>query len=178
MESVAPATENSSTSTAEETSATAETNNRGNVEKKIGEEAGITSKDGKSVYTFKVTSIEPDYQCTREYSRPAENGHIVKVNLEVVTADAKTMKDAFHSSGVSFDPYSWKYIAANGTTFNGNLGSIGTISCLEESEELPINIGPGEKVTGSVVLDVPATDGTLVYKDILADGGWEYKIQQ
>jgi hypothetical protein len=48
---------------------------------------------------------------------------------------------------------------------------------MAESEVLPVNgIGPAEKVTGKIVLDVPGTTGTLVFKPMggASGGGWEF----
>lgn len=172
--------ENTSSSEAAspESSLISDVNDRGNIELELGDEAVVTSKeDDKTVYSFKVNSFEIDPQCTEEFAQPSENGHLVKVNIDVVTSDAKTMDDSYYSS-LNFSGFGWKYIAANGTTFNGNLGSTATFSCLPQTELLPASIGPAEKVTGSVLLDVPATDGTLVYEDSALGSGWEYKIQQ
>lgn len=179
MESVAPATDSNSgnsDASSEETTTSADTNERGNVEKQLGEEASVTGKDNKNVYSFKVNSIEPDIQCTEEFASESKNGHLIKVNMDVVTSDAKTMDENYYST-LNFSGYGWKYIAANGTTFNGDLASSATYGCVPETELLPSSIGPGEKVTGAVILDLPATDGTLVYSDSYV-GGWEYKIQQ
>lgn len=187
METVAPVTsDNSSEATdnsessegSEETSSATqgEKNERGNLTKAIGEEASVTSKDGKNIYSFKVTGITPDAQCTDQYAQPSENGHLVKLDVEVVTGDAKTMEDNYYSS-VYMGSSSWKYITAEGTTYNGDLGSVAAMMCLDDAETLPIDIGPAEKVTGSMILDLPNLDGTLVYEDTFAEGGWEYPVQ-
>lgn len=75
----------------------------------------------------------------------------------------------------------FKFVGANGTTFNGNLGTMGAHSCLPDSETIGANgggIGPAEKVIGKLVLDAPEPTGTLVYKSYLTsgNGGWEYKF--
>jgi hypothetical protein len=36
-------------------------------------------------------------------------------------------------------------------------------------------VGIGEKVTGTLILDVPATEGTLVCEPSSADSGWEWQ---
>lgn len=41
---------------------------------------------------------------------------------------------------------------------------------------LPATIGPGEKVTGKVLLDVPNSQGTIIFSDVASDAGWEWKI--
>ncbi|GAA1046115.1 hypothetical protein [Rothia amarae] len=171
MESVAPVESETATTSAD-------TNDRGNIEKQIGEEGSVTGEHNENIYSFKVTGIEPNFKCTDEYAQEPENGKFVKLDVQVSTADAKTMKDQYYGNSVNMQAGAWKYIAANGTTYNGQLGSGSSFMCLPESETIPAQIGPNEKVTGSVILDVPATDGTIVYSDPMTDGGWEYDLSK
>lgn len=169
MESVSPVESETSTNSAN-------TNERGNIEKQIGEEGSVIGEDGKNIYSFKVTGIEPDFKCTGEYSAPSENGKFVKVDLQITTADAATLKEQYYGNQVYMQGGAWKYIDKNGTTYNGELGSGSSYSCIPETESIPGNVGPKEKVTGSIILDVPATDGVIIYSDPIAEGGWEYKL--
>lgn len=171
MESVAPVE-------SETASTSAETNGRGNIEKQIGEEGSVTGEHGENIYSFKVTGIEPDFKCTAEFAQAPENGKFIKLDIQVSTADAKVFKDQYYGNSVYMQGGAWKYIASNGTTYNGELGSGSAYSCLPESETIPPQIGPNEKVTGSIILDVPATDGTIVYSDPMTQGGWEYKLNK
>ena len=44
---------------------------------------------------------------------------------------------------------------------------------------LPSTIGPGERATGKVILDVPSTEGILVYNEAMDSSlGWEWEIPQ
>ncbi len=150
-----------------------ETNSRGNLVMAFGDIGTIS--DGKSgdVHTeFTVNSITP-VTCTEPYARPSENGNVVAVDITVETTPelAQSAYPKFTLSGFDF-----KYIAANGTTFNGSLASIATYSCIPDAEQFPsAGMGPGEKVTGKVVLDVPAATGLLVFESGLK-GGFEYKF--
>lgn len=169
MESVAPVT-------SETAAETPNTNKRGNIEKQIGDEGSVTGENGENIYSFKVTGIDPDFKCTDQYAQAAENGKFVKLDLQVITAEANILRDHYYGNSIYMQSGSWKYIASNGTTYNGDLGSASSVMCLPESETIPAQIGPSEKVTGSVILDVPATDGTIVYSDPMTEGGWEYKL--
>lgn len=90
------------------------------------------------------------------------------------------MPDLANSSFPRFDlsPHRFKFVAANGTTYNGNLTSGPSYGCLAESEILPINgVGPAEKVTGKIVLDIPDVTGILMFQpDGAGMGGWEWSF--
>jgi hypothetical protein len=73
----------------------------------------------------------------------------------------------------------FKFVGANGTTFNGDLSSVGAYSCLPDEQKIASGgVGPAEKVTGKIVLDVPVAVGTLIFKSYLVSGstGWEYNF--
>lgn len=158
---------------AETTSAApeAEKSTRGNLVKEIGEGAGMTDEDGEQLVSFVVNSISIDVPCTHEYSQAPENGHIMVLDISVVTepALAESLDPTFQ-----FNPYGFTEIAPNGTTSNADLGTMATYSCLPDAEVLPQTIGPGEKVTGKVVLDVTNPSGTLVFKYGGSPSGWEW----
>ncbi|WP_247828263.1 DUF4352 domain-containing protein [Arthrobacter antioxidans] len=158
--------------TAEATSAAPEAakSTRGNLIKQIGEGAGLTD-EGEQVVTFVVNSITVDVPCTGNYPSPVENGHILVLDVSVVTepALAESINPTFYMS-----PYDFTEIAPNGTTSNADLGTMATYSCLPDAEVLPQTIGPGENVTGKVVLDVANPNGTLVFKYAGAPAGWEW----
>lgn len=68
----------------------------------------------------------------------------------------------------------FQFVGANGTTFNGMLGGH-SYGCIPQAETFPMQgMGPAEKVAAKVVLDVPAGPGTLVFKPLFANSGWEY----
>lgn len=158
--------------TAEATTATPEAakSTRGNLIKQIGEGAGLTD-EGKQVVTFVVNSIAVDVPCTGDYVQPVENGHILVLDVSVVTepAFAETLNPTF-----MMNPYDFTEIAPNGTTSNADLGTAATYGCLPDAEVLPQTIGPGENVTGKLVLDVTNPNGTLVFKYAGAPAGWEW----
>jgi hypothetical protein len=143
---------------------------RGNLIKQLGEGAGLTD-EGKQVVTFVVNSITVDAPCTGEFPQPVENGHIVVLDVSVVTepALAETTFPMF-----TMNPFEFTEIAPNGTTSNADLGTAATYGCLPDAEVLPQTIGPGENVTGKVVLDVTNPNGTLVFKSAGNPSGWEW----
>ncbi|MFE8886886.1 hypothetical protein ACFYLX_13665 [Pseudarthrobacter enclensis] len=121
--------------------------------------------------TFVVNSISVDSPCTSPYAQAPENGHFLAVAVDVETTP-ELSKDI--NKFVWFGAQSWKLIAENGTTYNGSLDSGAAYGCLNDAERLPSNIGPGEKVTGTLILDVPVSSGTLVLDATGGGGGWEW----
>jgi len=148
---------------------------RGNIIKEVGQGAGITdpTHDNKEVVNFVVNSIKPG-KCTEQYAQAPKNGNIVIVDVTVETKPelADAIMSSYRMSG-----HDWKFVAANGTTFNGSLGT-SSFGCLPDAATFPsAGMGPGEKITAKVVLDVPQPHGILVLKEPFSNtNGWEYKF--
>lgn len=146
---------------------------RGNLMMEGGDIGTISAGSvGKVTTKFTVNAIQP-VACNQEYSHAAENGNIIAVDMVVETTPelAQSTYPKYTLSG-----YDFKYIADNGTTFNGNLSTIATYSCIPDSEVFPsAGMGPAEKITAKVLLDVPAPHGILVLKSGIS-GGFEYKF--
>lgn len=169
---VEPATSNQTASASPTTSADGGAkSSRGNLVKKVGEGASVTDKD-KTVASFVVNSIEVDPQCTGTSAAPAENGHFVALDVSMETAPelAESVNPQFGLAG-----YGWKAIADNGTTFNGSLSSFSAFMCFPDAERFPSALGPGEKATGKIVLDVPTPTGVLVHQQGFMPAGWEWE---
>jgi hypothetical protein len=147
-------------------------NERGNIVTAFGDTGTISSSASGAVQTkFTVHSIKP-IACTGEFAQAPQNGKTVAVDITVETTKelAKDSYPKFTLSG-----YDFKYIGANGTTFNGNLATTATYSCIPDSETFPSDgLGPSEKTRAKIILDVPATKGLLVLKSGLS--GFEYKF--
>lgn len=145
---------------------------RGNLMMEGGDIGTISDGASKKVTTkFTVNAITP-ITCTEEYSRPAENGNIIVVDIAVETTP-ELAEDSYPNYSLS--GHDFKFIdPATGTTFNGNLSTVATYSCIPDSETFPSDgMGPAEKITAKVVLDVPAAHGILVLKSGIS-GGFEY----
>lgn len=148
---------------------------RGNLIAKPGDVGTLTDQRTNKVTTKFTVDSFAEAQCTERFAKPSENGHLILVNMTV-----ETTPELVDSSNPRFDisSYQFKYISDNGTTFNGSLGTISTYSCIADSLEFPMQgMGPGEKVSGAVVLDIPTGPGVLVYTGGTYSGpGFEYKI--
>lgn len=136
-----------------------DTSDRGNLVEKVGEKEVIAADDGDQVVAFTISSIAVDAPCTADFAVPAQNGHFVTLEMSVETS-AKLAEEInpFFLLGDG----AWKAIAPDGTTSNAQLATGAALSCFDKAEVLPSMIGPGEKVTGKVVLDVEDTQGILV----------------
>ena len=134
---------------------------RGNTIKALGEPSfwkdSSDIPDADAAGTFTVTEIK-DVVCDQPYGSPPENGKIIGLTVDVETS-AKLAEET--DPQVYLTPFDFKFIAANGTTFNGNLSSVGTMSCIDESLVLKSSFGPAEKAHGVILLDVPAGGGVL-----------------
>ena len=157
-------------STASPSAKSAEKSPRGNLVKQLGEGAGLTD-EGKQVVTFVVNSIDVDVPCTGEFAQAPVNGHILVLDVSVVTDPA--LADSPDPT-FQMNPYFFTEIAPNGTTSNADLATAATYGCLSDAEVLPQMMGPGENVTGKVVLDMTNPSGTLVFKYGGAPAGWEW----
>jgi hypothetical protein len=148
---------------------------RGHVIRVLGQGAGISDKSGKQAASFVVNNITIDPVCTGKDPVAPENGHFLA--LEISAQTYPPLKDVFGHSGTF--PFrggsNWKLIAANGTTYNGDLESSPARDCLADAEIFPYSLGPAEKATGKIVLDVPTTEGTLVFDPFFEDAGWEWQ---
>lgn len=145
---------------------------RGNLIKRPGDGATVTNANGALLASFVVKSIQVDAPCTGQFAMPAENGHFVLLEIDVETTAA--LADA-PIKQFSLAGYGWKTIAPNGTTVNNNTITGPAFMCLTDGEQLPSALGPGEKATGKVVLDVPNPSGILVHKPAFMQAGWEWE---
>lgn len=165
--SVEPAVSSSPSETPEDVAEKPAESERGNLIKKVGDVFGLGSVD-ESVASFVVTNITVDPQCTSEFAEAPEFGHFVRLDVEGETT-ADLPGELYFAGG------SWSAIADNGTTFNGDPWSYAAVTCVDDVERLPSIIGPGERVAGAVILDVPTPSGVLVLSPEPGLGWeWEY----
>lgn len=156
------------TASAAETPQAAATNARGNLVKGLGEEAGVVDfESGELIVSFKVTGIEPNFTCTSEYAEESANGNFIAISLDVTTSAAFGADNYF-----SVSEYAWKVISPEGTTENDSTGN--GYMCLNSSEQIPSDFGPGEHAVGKVVLDSQHAAGALVLEQPTMAGGWEW----
>lgn len=141
---------------------------RGNLIKVVGQPAFFTGQDRKTLAaTWVMTALEP-IQCTGPYAQAAKNGHFIAATVDLETFPA------LENDLVMMQAVNWKFIQPNGTTFNGEVSGNGYM-CITDTERFPGKVGPGEKVSGKIVFDLPAETGVLVFSQSGVTG-WEWAI--
>lgn len=152
--------------------ATSARSSRGNLIKEVGI-ASSSSIDGEQIVNFVVTSIEVDPGCSVGYMGTAENGYFVVVSIDAETTPALA-KEPYPAYSLS--SANWKIIADNGTTQNQSAATPAASICVSQAERFPQTLGPDEKATGKIVLDVVSASGTLVLLSGSGSGsGWEWE---
>lgn len=159
---------------AELPSPTRNTNDRGQLVKKIGETAGSAGADGEQDLEFVVTDFE-FVKCSK-YAGEL-NGMALAAHVEVETSrDFEGPLNVDGASGlISFGSYYWKGYEPDGTRMN-QVDSQTIQNCFDSKAKLlPEYIGKGEKAKGMVLLDVTTKSGEVAFAPDSGDGWvWKY----
>ncbi|HXD27971.1 MAG TPA: hypothetical protein VN621_04340 [Arthrobacter sp.] len=129
-----------------------------------GRELRLQQRDGGPVITLTVTSLAVQDTCPVDGGRPAHDAFAL---LEVEASFAKPADAESPAPPLQLSPASWSFYSADGSRYDGGLGTTPATSCQNAGNALPAELTPGSSVRGTLVLDLPARDGALV----LADGG-------
>ncbi|RZS37114.1 hypothetical protein EV193_106352 [Herbihabitans rhizosphaerae] len=147
-------------------------NQRGNVPKRVGEQDSLSDRQGNVAATFTLTKIEKDARCTNRYASKPENGHFVVLTFEVNTSQqySKQVTPSVLSS------YEMSVLGPDGVT-ETNVHTAPTYGC-RTGRTAPYDLAPASKYVFEVVLDVKNTTGILQYRPILmrGEGGWEWTL--
>jgi hypothetical protein len=150
-----------------------ETNERGNAVLALGQELTVfDDATGAVAFAVAVDSVSTDVACTNPKSAPAENGRFIAVQVRVTTGSdlsAVGGEPGVRSAG-------FRFLAKDGATLVG-AGTPSADSCLRDGESFPSRpLGPDQELTGTVVLDVPKSAGTIVFrpKYLTAGAEWAY----
>lgn len=155
---------------------TSDRNARGNIVKAMGEEAGFLSRSdpSKDLLTFAVDSVTVDPPCTADYTQPTENGHFVALAMRLATSP--DMAEEPDLSYFTVNPNDFSFVGADGLTVS-NLATMAAYSCIDQGQMLTSNaLAPGSQYAGTVVLDVPATTGVVIYHPMGNPSGWEWSF--
>jgi hypothetical protein len=149
------------------------TNARGNVVLALAEELTVfDGATGAASFAIAAETISPDVACTDPASTPAANGRLIAVLVHVTTGP--------DLSAVGGEPAvraaDFRFLAPDGSTLT-KAGTPSAATCLPDTEEFPAGrIAPDQELTGTVVLDVPATAGTLVFAPGFLPVGAEWEF--
>lgn len=152
------------------------TDAQGYIVKDIGVPAGVVSTDtGEVLMQWMVRAITVDAECTNPDAVEPMNGHFVRVDLQAQAYPELTA--AYDQGGYAPELFlqSWQAADADGILVNTDPITSAGFDCLTEAEQVPSSVLPGQRAVGSIVLDVPMTQGTV---SILANGtmGWTYAL--
>jgi hypothetical protein len=150
-----------------------ELNQRGNIPKALGQEAGLghpTDPNAPWAFTFAVDSITVDPQCTSGYADPPANGHYIAINVR-----ATTSPDLPSDWYIQVNPDYFKVVGPDGITKDSLGGN--SWSCLSDAEAFTLDVlGPGQQYAGAVVIDSPVANGSLIYSLPGGETGWEWQF--
>jgi hypothetical protein len=152
-------------------------NERGNLVKGIGELAGVGGLErGVHTAVWSIDGIETGIDCTEPYQSAEPEGHLTTVDLNLSTGPDW---DEYTGGYGYVSPSYFTFIDSKGVT-HSDLETIATYSCLPESQTFNDgSLGAGQNFTGKIILDLPDTEGTLVFTpswDIYNTSGWEYPV--
>lgn len=147
------------------------------IETKIGEQVSFVPQDGiEAEVTFSITKITIDGRCTAPYAQKAGNGHFLF--LEVAVDTAAETASRFAADLVNTGNFS--IAGTDGVTEPGNaLSSSPGYGCVPRTRMLPLTLAPGQKYTGTIVLDSRNTRGKLRLTPIGShfDGdSWQWQL--
>lgn len=171
--------ETSAAQSAPTTAAGPSRNARGNVVKALGEEGGFTANENPDqvVVTFALDSISPA-ECDEYYDpaySPPENGHLMTIALRFATAPE--LADTQLGQYLSVSAQDFQFVGADGVTVT-NVGTLAAYTCQGSGPDaFPQSpLAPGSSYAGTLVLDLPATNGVLMYRPsfLTGGGGWEW----
>ncbi|WP_129661201.1 hypothetical protein [Rothia halotolerans] len=155
----------------------AERSDRGYLMKEIGEESYINDSTGTPAVSFALTDVVADPVCSAPYAEASENGHLVRLDIDLETGSAESLEEVLYSDSYYLSSSDWKFVDSEGVRAN-TTDTVASWMCLDTSEQFPVDIGPHERIRGSIVLDLPSASGTLIYTQPLIDDGWEWTIGQ
>jgi hypothetical protein len=128
----------------------------------LGETHQETDASGKPIFSIALASVAVDLTCTAADSRPAKRGHLVGLNVRVLSGPETT---------VSAEDFQFRSSDGDAVT---DVATASAAACLDETGSWPGGRpGPDQPVAGTIVVDVPAVTGTILYRP----AGWPASLR-
>jgi hypothetical protein len=128
----------------------------------LGETHQETDASGKPIFSIALDSVAVDLTCTAADSRPAKRGHLVGLNVRVLSGPETT---------VSAEDFQFRSSDGDAVT---DVATASAAACLDETGSWPGGRpGPDQPVAGTIVVDVPAVTGTILYRP----AGWPASLR-
>jgi hypothetical protein len=119
----------------------------------LGEIHQETDASGKTIFSIALDSVAVDLTCTADASRSAKRGHLVGLNVRVLSGPETTVSAA-----------DFQFLGSDGDAVT-DVATTPAAACLDETGSWPGGRpGPDQPVAGTIVVDVPAVTGTIVYR--------------
>jgi hypothetical protein len=146
------------------------TSDRGNVVLEFGKPFTVVDNTGTAAFTTVVDSVATDVVCTAPDGVPAVNGHLIALQVRVTTgADLSVL--GLEPALLASD---FRVLAADGVTLT-DAATPSADSCLPDETSLPAGpLTPDQELAGTVVLEVAATTGTIVFAPGFLSTGAEW----
>jgi hypothetical protein len=131
----------------------------------------VDGMTGAVVFAVTIESVSPDLACTEPASTPPANGHLIAVQVRVTTGSNLSAVGGAPTVRAS----DFRFLGPDGVLTKA--GTPSADSCLPDATSFPTGpLAAGQKLTGTVVLDVPATTGTIVFTPayLTVGGEWTY----
>lgn len=130
------------------------------VELALGETFDVLDASGQLVYTVAVDAVVPDVECTADESLPAANGHLIGVQLRVLTGPAP----AEGTDPPAISATDFGYLGADDQP-GADAHTTSAAACLDEAEDFPSGpLAPEQETAGTIVLDVADVTGAIAYR--------------
>jgi hypothetical protein len=119
----------------------------------------VLDPTGATAFSITVDSLVADATCTAPGKLPTQNGHLVGVGLRVTAGDAPA-----DGAMPVFHPADFQFLDAHGAPVRG-VHTDSAAACFGAADDFPsVHLGPDQKATGTIVLDVPESTGTVAYR--------------
>jgi hypothetical protein len=115
----------------------------------LGERYDHTDAAGNVDFSITLVAVDTALTCTSPASVPPENGQLIGLHVEVIAPQPP-------AEGVTAADF--RFLGPDGV-LTADVDTASAAACLAEGQP-----GPDSPVGGTVVLDVPTTDGTIVYR--------------
>lgn len=150
---------------------------RGNTLSTFGETHSLALASTKeALLSFTVKDLVP-ITCDYPSDMSPSNGQVMGVVVDIETTPALANVRNL-SQGLTVNALSFKHIKAEGTT-TGTLSTNMIYNCLTDRSQLLLDeIGPAEKVSAMVLVDVPSpATGTLIFEPLQGGDKYEYSVK-
>jgi hypothetical protein len=144
----------------------------------LGERYERRDAGGAVVFSLTLMTVDTEPACTEAGSLPAENGRLIGLHVEVLHGPeaAADGESAPPEEPPSFSATDFGFVGADDVVV-ADVGTDSAVACLADATAWPAgHPGPGQLVEGTLVLDVPAATGTIVYRPASWPAGLRWQV--